>query len=836
MPNYYERVEGNLHPGHFALVSDINEIQGNTEQAIAQLIMDNLGDAYILSPDEDAFTLTRVEANQYIDKKIELPVNQEDRVSLSLDGVIVRQPINKDFSSFYNIIIYARNTNSEAADIPVAILDAEGEIITQKTTTIPPQYHSNGNHTSYTVNIPVDHLPRGLYYFQIGPATIPGVDILVGQNVGSEFNEVLVDNGAGEFQGIGKRLIFIDEYADKDSRVYLVKGGEAIIRGEKIYNVDTHVRLEAPPTIGSRIDLIVMDSRGYLSIIQGTPGTTPEAPSKPYGVLKIAKLIYSENNPDPVIVSDDHIENIRLRSLLERVRRLEKRMKWVIDYDIPKRVKWDINLTSSVLSSQDSLNVGDTGAGIGVSNTETILVTQGGSGGLTIDSSITTADVKDEYVALKTAYATDYAKGTPNLPASPSRRWIEHRTYVYSNPKKISTYHGAYFIPEYDLQLTKIRIFMDVWSNIKSVKLMLFTLPEGKEGSANSKYVASSSSVDAKQIKKESQIIFTFNDVPIKKGMRYFFLIVPTPSSKSKPGMLKLYTLYDADYEGHVKSAYAIYNAYHPPREPTKNYAHVRYSMTINKRYPESPWFVLYGKRAGYNSSGMIQSNAYATNSDIKSVQVFYNIETPDGTSYKIEVSNDNGQTWVQVGRDGLASFSGTGKNFKYRVTLYTTNPDRTPIIREIEAGILFKFKLTLQESGTPPTSGVAVTLPIEPGSQTLNPLGPLDPTLFNKYEWIRVWGSEAGGSIRVTLQYYSNGTWKTSTKLNNKRLSEFAKLSVDYDDYEAELDDDENNWYIEVDEAAIYPKIRLKFDIERAQGSQQTPTIRKIGTVTMLR
>jgi len=58
MPNYYTVVEGGLRPKFVAQSEDVNAIQSHIEAALVNLIVDNLGSAYVLSDEDDAFEMT----------------------------------------------------------------------------------------------------------------------------------------------------------------------------------------------------------------------------------------------------------------------------------------------------------------------------------------------------------------------------------------------------------------------------------------------------------------------------------------------------------------------------------------------------------------------------------------------------------------------------------------------------------------------------------------------------------------------------------------------------------------------------------------------------------
>ena len=63
-------------------------------------------------------------------------------------------------------------------------------------------------------------------------------------------------------------LIF--EHVYSSGNTYLITNGSAVVLGEKVYPLDTHVTIDGPSTHGDRTDLVTLTTDGRLNVIKGS--------------------------------------------------------------------------------------------------------------------------------------------------------------------------------------------------------------------------------------------------------------------------------------------------------------------------------------------------------------------------------------------------------------------------------------------------------------------------------------------------------------------------------------------------------------------------------------
>ena len=154
---------------------------------------------------------------------------------------------------------------------------------------------------------------------------------------------------------------------------YTIKPGPAIINGEKVYPLDTHISINGPSSLGDRTDLVYMTADGKVNVKQGRVYNKDMKSDDNYpkidNALKIAYITTYRNSAEqwscpncghtnvgnvsvcsncsynyvqnvPLIEQDDDNFITRNRDVLERVRRLEKKMNYTMDRNSPSRIKY----------------------------------------------------------------------------------------------------------------------------------------------------------------------------------------------------------------------------------------------------------------------------------------------------------------------------------------------------------------------------------------------------------------------------------------------------------------------------------------------------------------
>lgn len=169
-------------------------------------------------------------------------------------------------------------------------------------------------------------------------------------------------------------LFFEDIFSSGNT--YLITKGAAIILGEKVYPSDTHVTIDGPSTNGDRTDLVVLTTDGYLNVIKGTTYNGEKIYPEDRTGLKIAYITtykygisedekerilsgqttlsdiqaHTYNQKVPSIEQDDENDMTRKRDILERLRRLEKKVKYQETNNSPTRIKYNC-IVDPVLSN-----------------------------------------------------------------------------------------------------------------------------------------------------------------------------------------------------------------------------------------------------------------------------------------------------------------------------------------------------------------------------------------------------------------------------------------------------------------------------------------------------
>jgi hypothetical protein len=404
MTGYYRKVFNDLEPGHTARSGDINLIQSSVDNAISDLAVDIEGPAVIIGGDEDAFKITP-SPDAYDQKNTTTNTNDQ---WLSFYEKYLRQKIRIEKSEINSIKICLQNNTS----YPVTVI---GEIRNCETNNLLKESKCKllAKQTSQDIifNFGLKHIQVGDYYFIIRPINLSAVDFAYNEedaDEGIEYNGTgleqitsdsfkikydtngtyTVSQGWNEsglkysYNGVDYTSLYDTEisdviYADlwfeekftSTDNTYLINPGTALILGQKVYLLDTHVNIDGPSSSGNRADLIAMMSNGQVEVIKGnaTEGVL-EVPIL-HNALQIAYIVTykststtwkcpycgSENTYTcsvcgscgkgtntliPVIIQDDTNGITRQRDLKEEVRRLKKYANYNEDRNAPSRIHY----------------------------------------------------------------------------------------------------------------------------------------------------------------------------------------------------------------------------------------------------------------------------------------------------------------------------------------------------------------------------------------------------------------------------------------------------------------------------------------------------------------
>ena len=419
MSSYYETVTGNLASSEIAKSEDIHAIQSNIQHAFANLIRDVTGDGYILDDDEDALKLTPIpdhvdQSNKNYDKDNDtLPfydtyLRQKITTEKSEIRSIRVQMINE---SNLSPTVFA-----EIRDMDMNLKKETNTILppTNKTTT------SVNDPIDIDFIFNLQHLPIGDYYFIIRPVDISSADLTVDgdetiydhidasmfqirydidgnykEGLDASYNGVdyvpsnvlpSVYNTSGMIEGRENNCDLYFEQIYSAGNTYVINPAACMIMGQKIYPIDTHVTINGPSKIGDRTDLVYLDDGGLLHVLEGKPYTGDKIYPKETAGLKVAYITTyhnsystwtcpacgavnrgnltncyvcttSTNNRIPLIEQDDENGMTRQRDILERLRRLEKKLDYQVQNNIPSRIKYtcsaDPTMVTDIVKVQD---------------------------------------------------------------------------------------------------------------------------------------------------------------------------------------------------------------------------------------------------------------------------------------------------------------------------------------------------------------------------------------------------------------------------------------------------------------------------------------------------
>lgn len=403
MSDYYKRVIGDLSPGHIADSKDINLMQTNVADAFKAAISDHHEHtSYILGHDENAFRLTPApkRLGQYIDT-MNLVESGNERW-LSIRKTSYRQGIKKSKSSLYSVICKFRNLSSQpitvwcelrksdnsplgrtSVTVPARTESAEFEVVfdAQHITTAPGRSHQELEPFDSKYMAPPERkesFEQGIDYagredinsFTIGSSEVYFIveslnlnetdlsingdeyDIITDESFciladkSGKYGQLLYEKPGLDYVQTSYDLHFKDVYATTST--YLCEMGEAVIDGEKVKCMDTHISIAGSNDFGDIDTYVFMDIDGALRGIN-SPAFFKNNKAEtnvplPPAILPIAIITtYMNDERDPYVYQDDSSMIVRPRSHHERIRRLEREMEYVKDIAIPSRLKYTLS-------------------------------------------------------------------------------------------------------------------------------------------------------------------------------------------------------------------------------------------------------------------------------------------------------------------------------------------------------------------------------------------------------------------------------------------------------------------------------------------------------------
>lgn len=436
MPSYYSRVTGDLEAGKLAKSEDINLIQSHVSTGIANMIVDLFGSAFILGHDEDALTLEPTPL--LVDQK-NTENKDENSAWASIHHIYYRQKFRTTKSEIHSIKIDLINNTEFPVTVQAEIRDIDFNIIAEANYNLKPQLNTTSEFVTAEFVFNQQHLPIGEYYFVIRPIDLSKIDfdkyVQSGQTLevqeidpinsfrvridqkGQYAHALQASEDGDQWLNASQLPSAVSSWDPEDMAVippnydlyfeqvfsegntYIIHNPTtAIINGEKVYPLDTHVSINGPSRYGDRIDLVYMTNDGQINVKEGlvhdTNAQKPtlssltssqdvkdslreidtqdvDYPTK-IGALKIAYItVYKnsvtswvcptckEENPGvlsecyvcktkysngmnkiPLVEQNDDNYITRNRDILERMRRVEKKTNYIMDRNSPSRIKY----------------------------------------------------------------------------------------------------------------------------------------------------------------------------------------------------------------------------------------------------------------------------------------------------------------------------------------------------------------------------------------------------------------------------------------------------------------------------------------------------------------
>lgn len=329
---------------------------------------------------------------------------------------------------------------------------------------------------------------------------------------------------------------------------------------------------------------------------------------------------------------------------------------------------------------------------------------------------------------------------------------------------------------------------------------------------------------DGYQYMEDGFLIDFGNDgLTLEKG-QYVIICLPIP--KSDKGTVYVDTYKPEDSKDFCIRYYGAGNASH---------------FLLKERYHEV-WYnsvKASGEKITYSKSGNVVSGiiSWQNKEAIKTIKPSVNLTTPEGTTSKIFVDVGGGWIEVEPDKDNSVIGSGDGESFRWKVEFTGNTTDTPTITYDKDKGYAINFEIT---RATPDTANSEqgnildknlcfTSKPFDANEILREYIGDYNLALtdnkFSNYEFARVWANDYNDSLIVDISASDRveeikDSNNQPVKDNNGNqlyypvyslhyvdlsLRDFGKTSVDYSNYDAELEEDENNLRLKLDTENSY-------------------------------
>ena len=429
MSSYYKRVANDLEPAKIAKSEDIHDIQTNIQNAFVDFAQDIFGDGCILDDDEDALTLI---PNPLHTDQVNKNYDEVEGSFMSFYDIYLKQRINIEKSEIQSITVQMRNDTVLSPTIFAEIRDNDMNLKKEANVVLESTLDSEDPiDVNFIFNL--NHLPTGEYYFIIRPVDITLTDLTINgdetmyDEISPEMFSIRYDRGGNYGEDLQSSYNGVDyfdanllddditinnnnfdlyfEHIYSAGNTYTIQPAKCLVNGEPVMPIDTHVTIDGPSATGNRIDLITLNTEGQYEVVSGVP-YTGQREEKDYPInttgFKIAYITTYQNAnatwtcPLCNTVNDGHIEtcyncgtttnskiplveqaddnNItRQRDILERLRRLEKKLNYQVENNSPSRIKYTCVVDPTMIAlTHDDQEYGESSYGVSVSSDNTV--------------------------------------------------------------------------------------------------------------------------------------------------------------------------------------------------------------------------------------------------------------------------------------------------------------------------------------------------------------------------------------------------------------------------------------------------------------------------------
>lgn len=240
-----------------------------------------------------------------------------------------------------------------------------------------------------------------------------------------------------------------------------------------------------------------------------------------------------------------------------------------------------------------------------------------------------------------------------------------------------------------------------------------------------------------------------------------------------------------------------------------------------------SSWDIVFEyENAQYAKQGVITSQNFESDLPIYACSMSSIYKIPEGCSLKIYVSNNGGRTYADI-TNQTVTFSGTGNSFRWKAVFVGTGEATPTIFYNNGKNYALMFNLGQKNNNSDVTiydnyfkskilDGNYITQLVTGDGNAIN--------RFSEWEFARTWMTEHDGhtiidvctSFDDKISFYPNFTEEQYKELNgdilmwttifaNLTLDDFTNNSVDYSDYNRDVEEDEHNYYFDLDEDNTY-------------------------------